>query len=77
MIPQKKVKFRKLTPSTELQTLAQKENFALFTLTGMLGNLVHLRKVNSEDANRLEFYVKQSIARIKSRQNSRKVKSNG
>lgn len=32
-------------PNTELQRLAQAENYALFQLQGMLGNLVHVHKV--------------------------------
>lgn len=62
-------------PNTELQQLAQHENYALFQLKGMLSNLVHLRKVlsNASYVGYIEYHINRSIGVIKSRQNSRKV----
>lgn len=36
-------KYHKKTPSTSAQTLAQKENFAIFQIKSMCANLTHLK----------------------------------
>lgn len=59
---------------SKLQDLARKENYALFQLHGMLGNLVHLEKVNSVSALFIRIEINGAIKAIKNLQEARKVK---
>lgn len=47
MIPTKQSKRKSTKPCSDSQKLAQQENFAIFSLRGMLGNLVHLKRCAS------------------------------
>jgi len=58
-------------PCSELQTLAQKENYALFQLKGMLGQLVHINKVTQTSS--LKLAIQQRINFIKEVQQFRKA----
>ena len=52
--------------STEAQTQAQQENYALFQLKGMLGNLAHVVKVTNVE--HLAYEIKKAISSIKIQQ---------
>lgn len=71
-------------PQTELQKLAQKENYALFQLKSMESQLHHLRQLNDSVINgrisNIEFNIAGITDRIKGVQAYRKQqreKSNG
>lgn len=77
MIPQKKPKFTVETPCTDLQKLAQKENFAIFTLRGMQGQLIALRNcetIPKDNINYLRGYLEGLEIIIKDTQKLRKEK---
>ena len=57
-------------PCTELQTLAQRENYALFILRGMLASLHFLCKVTP--TNELRLAIVKRISFIKDCQSVRK-----
>lgn len=58
-------------PCTKLQTLAQQENYAIFQLKGMLGNIVHVRgQINCDG---LVSQINYHISEIKVRQYYRKL----
>jgi hypothetical protein len=59
---------------SDLQKLAQKENYAIFQLKGMLGNLVHVRKVPNTSADLLQEMIRAEIKRIKNAQAIRELK---
>lgn len=64
---------------TELQRLAQKENFALFILKGIQGNLVHLMDVpgvGTINIEKIRMYAAQAEKNIKLRQTYRKNAKN-
>ena len=66
MIRNNKKLRKEIKPCTELQTLAQKENYAIFILKGMLGNLTLVNKVTITSELRRE--INQRISVIKERQ---------
>ena len=70
MIRNNKKLRKEIKPCTELQTLAQKENYAIFILKGMLGNLTLVNKVTITSELRRE--INQRISVIKERQQIRK-----
>lgn len=62
-------------PSTPTQKLAQKENYALFQLQGMTGNLYHLRQcqsVSHQDIRDLDDIIEAMKNKIKLKQAIRK-----
>lgn len=70
------LKMCKRPPTTDLQRLAQKENFALFQLKGMKGNASHMLHMDSEiPAAVLTTIIEacnRGISRIKAEQYNRK-----
>lgn len=63
---------------SDLQKLAQKENFALFTLVGMCSNLYHLQSVcNKEEVNKLRALVSKLESDIRTAQSIRKSERSG
>ncbi len=62
-------------PCSELQKLAQKENYALFVLTGMKGQLVHLMNVpgiGTSNVEKIRLYCNAMESNIKRQQQLRK-----
>lgn len=57
---------------SDLQKLAQKENFALFTLMSMKANLMHVKKLPDVPVTSLEYQIDAAIASIKAVQYYRK-----
>lgn len=77
MIPNKK-KTDKVQnyPTTELQKLAQKENFALFILASMKGQLIHLYQCKSLDREQTKYLQSRLVYmtnEIKTEQRNRKA----
>jgi hypothetical protein len=84
MIPRKQPKFIRLTPSTDLQRLAQKENFSLFQIRSMLGQLTFMKQcatVPQSSVLSVENTLRAIEKKIRYEQNkrkqARKVKDNG
>lgn len=75
MIPQKQRKFTKLTPSTDAQRLSQKENFSLFLIKGIVGQLTFLKScatVPQSSVLGIEMTLKSIEKKIKFEQDKRK-----
>lgn len=63
---------------SDLQKLAQKENFALFTLVGMRSNMYHLQSVcNKEEVNKLRALIIKLELDIRTVQSIRKSERAG
>lgn len=61
-------------PLNDLQRLASTENFALFQLRGMIGNLIHIRNCPTVPGDRISFilcYLKGIERAIKDEQSRR------
>lgn len=73
-------KFHKTAPSTDLQVLAQKENFSLFIIKGIIGNLTQLKRcatVPQSSVLSVENTLKAIEKKIRFEQNKRKESRNG
>jgi hypothetical protein len=60
-------------PLNNLQMLASKENFAIFQLKGMQGNIIHMWSVLSDEAfSKIVVAIDEAIKEIKHTQQERK-----